>query len=202
MGLRSTHLQETASALENEKATMVLSMKTMTDYLVEFGAEKVPHTRKTYLGHAVSVYQDMKAWQAEDELCRAAMFHSIYGTEGFQTLTLPLDRREELRTLIGERAEKLVYVNCAMDRESFYGQVDQYQDDYQIKDRLAGGTIDLSHVEFEDLIRLHLCDFLEQCERTDHWHYKRETMRVMSERLGGAAREAYEATFAREPRSD
>jgi hypothetical protein len=144
----------------------------------------------------------MKAWQADDELCRAAMFHSIYGTEGFTTLTLPLDRREELRTLIGERAEKLVYANCAMDRDTFYRHVDQYQDDYQIKDRLTGGVIELSRAEFEDLIRLHMCDFLEQCERSDHWNYKRETLALMSERLGGAARASYEAVFAREPRSE
>ena len=181
---------------------MVLAMKTMTDYLVEFGAENVSHTGKTYLGHAISVYQDMKGWQADDELCRAAMYHSIHGTEGFTTLTLPLDRREELRDLIGERAEKLAYANCAMDRKSLYRQVDQYHDRYQIKDRFTEGSIDLSRAEFDDLIRLHPCDFLEQCERTDHWSYERETMRIVSERVGGAAREADEATVAREPQSN
>jgi len=181
---------------------MVLAMKTMTDYLIEFGAENVPHTEKTYLGHAVSVYQDMKAWQADDEVCRAAMFHSIYGTEGFQTLVLPLDRREELRDLIGERAEKLVYANCAMDRESLFRQVDQYQDRYQIKDRFTDGDVSLSRAEFEDLMQLHLCDFLEQVERTNEWDYARKEIGIISERLGGRAREAYEATFAREPQSD
>lgn len=179
---------------------MVLTMKTMTDYLIEFGAEHVPHTGKTYLGHAVSVYQDMKGWQADDELCRAAMFHSIYGTLGFETLTLPLDRRGELRDLIGERAEKLVYTNCAMDRDSLFSQVDQYQDHYQIKDRFTNGYVSLSRAEFEDLMQLHLCDFLEQVERTNEWDYAREAMGILSARIGAAARKAYEATFAREPR--
>jgi len=181
---------------------MVLDMKTMTDYLIAFGAENVPHTRKTYLGHAISVYQDMKGWQADDELCRAAMFHSIYGTLGFETLTLPLDRREELRYLIGERAEKLVYANCAMDRESLFLQVDQYQDRYQIKDRFTDGDVSLSRAEFEDLMQLHLCDFLEQVERTNEWDYARKEIGIISKRIGGAAREAYEATFAREPQSN
>ena len=33
------------------------------------------------------------------------MFHSIYGTEKFQGFTFPLERRDEVRTLIGDRAD-------------------------------------------------------------------------------------------------
>ena len=47
------------------------------------------------------------------------MFHSIYGTEQFQRFALPLERRGEVRAQIGERAERLAYLNCAMDRASF-----------------------------------------------------------------------------------
>ena len=43
------------------------------------------------------------------------MFHSIYGTEKFQGFTLPLERRAEVRALIGDRAERLAYLNCAKD---------------------------------------------------------------------------------------
>ena len=39
------------------------------------------------------------------------MFHSIYGTERFQGFTLPLERRGEISALIGERAERLAYLN-------------------------------------------------------------------------------------------
>ena len=106
-----------------------------------------------------------------------------------------------MRTLIGERAEKLAYANCAMDRASFYSQVGKHQDIYQLKDRITGGSIVLSYKDFEDLIRLHLCDYLEQVERVDGWDYQRETLEIMSVRLGGTARAAYEATFARKPKA-
>ena len=53
------------------------------------------------------------------------MFHSIYGTERFQGFTLPLERRGEVRDLIGERAERLAYLNCAMDRASFDRALDE-----------------------------------------------------------------------------
>ena len=179
---------------------MMLPMKTMTDYVIQVGADKVQHSGKTYLSHVVGVYRLMKSWEGDDEMCRAALFHSIYGTEGFQDFTLPLDRRDEVRALIGERAEQLAYVNSAMDRASFYSQVGAYQDNFQIKDRLTGGLIGLTGKAFEDLIRLHLCDFLEQVERDEGWLYERDTMKKMSARLGGTALETYRSVFAREPR--
>ena len=181
---------------------MALAINTMTDFLIDFGAKEVPHTKKNYFAHAVGVYRDMKKFQADDEVCRAAMFHSIYGTEGFQTLTLPLNRREELRDLIGVRAENLVYANCAMERQAFYRAVTDGDDRYRIPDRLTGAWLELSRSEFEDLMRLHLCDFLELVARTAMWDYERSTMQLMSERLGGAMRQAYLDTFAAEPQLD
>lgn len=180
---------------------MILPMKAMTEYIAGLGAAKIPHSRTTYLAHAVGVYKYMKSWEADDELCRAAMFHSIYGTEGFQDFTLPLDRRRQLRELTGDRAELLAYANCAMDRDSFFALVDKHQDRYLIADRLSGEPLDLSSEEFEDLMRLHLCDYLEQVERTEGWDYRRTEIRLISERVGGAALESYHSTFARAPRS-
>ena len=183
------------------EATTVLPMKTMTEYIAQLGAATILHSRTTYLAHAVGVYKYMQSWDADDELCRAAMFHSIYGTEGFQDFTLPLDHRDELRALIGERAELLAYANCAMDRDSFFELVDERQDRYQIADRLTSQQIDLSTDEFEDLMRLHLCDFLEQVQRSEGWNYRRAKIQAISERLGGAALVSYNSTFAREPQS-
>ncbi len=180
---------------------MTLPMKTMTEYIAHLGAAKIPHSRTTYLAHAVGVYKYMQSWEVDDEMCRAAMFHSIYGTEGFQDFTLPLDRRQELRELIGDRAELLAYANCAMDRNSFFDLADKYQDRYLITDRLSGDHIDLSNEEFEDLMRLHFCDYLEQVERSQGWDCRRSQFRLIGERLGGVALESYNSTFAREPRS-
>ena len=123
---------------------MTLTVKTMTNYIHELGVAKLPHSGTTYMGHVAGVYNYIKSWEADEELCRAAVFHSIYGTEGFQDFTLPLDHRDELRALIGERAELLAYANCAMDRDSFFELVDERQDRYQIADRLTSQKIDLS----------------------------------------------------------
>jgi hypothetical protein len=69
------------------------SVKVLTDYLVDLGINDIAHSQKTYLGHLVNVYHLMRRYGQEEELCRAGMFHSIYGTEKFQGFKLPLDSR-------------------------------------------------------------------------------------------------------------
>src|SRR5438874_11022444 len=107
---------------------MPSNYKQLTDFLVNLGIEKVAHTEKTYLGHLVNVYRLMESSGCTDELCRAGMFHSIYGTQQFQGFKLPLEKRAEVRGLIGERAEMLAYLNCAMDRPTFDRAVEQNEE--------------------------------------------------------------------------
>lgn len=173
--------------------------KQWIDFLKSEGADQISHSEKTYLGHAVAVFNDMQSWQCDDDLCRAALFHSIYGTQLFQRYAFPLERRHELREMIGERAELFAYWNCAMDREAFDQEVFRTEVPFQLIDRFADREIELSADDFDDLCRLHLCDWLEQVERADEWDYRREGYRQMAERLGGIALELYNRVFDLEP---
>src|SRR5262249_27947404 len=119
---RGYNLGRDAAALsvrETVGEMMESSYKQLTDFLLSVGAEAVEHSNKSYLAHLIGVYRDMKDAGCTEELCRAGMFHSIYGTELFQRFALPLERRAEVRALIGERAERLAYLNCVMDRATF-----------------------------------------------------------------------------------
>lgn len=176
------------------------TFKEMTNYIVSLGAADISHTDKTYLAHAIGVYNDMKAWGGNDDLCCAALFHSIYGTQGFQSFTLPIDRQPELRALIGDYAERLAFANCFMDRASLDEQIAQDKSSYPITHRVTGETFVLSKTEYEDLLLLHLCDWLEQVERAQLWDYRRTAYRQMAERLGGVAMENYDRVFAEEPK--
>src|SRR6202044_787715 len=113
--------------------------------------------------------------------------HSIYGTEMFQGFTLPLERRAEVRALIGDRAERLAYLNCAMDRASFDRALDGTAEPYRIIDRITGEAIALSGRDFDDLCRVHLYDWLEQVPRSHEWDYRREAYQKMAQRLGRPA---------------
>ena len=174
------------------------SWKQLTDYLTGLGIEKVPHTQKSYLGHLINVYRLMESQGCTEELCRAGMFHSIYGTERFRGFTLPLERRPEVVALIGERAERLAYLNCALDRASFDRAAAQDTGPYRVVDRLSGAEVTLRAEDFDDLCRVHLYDWLEQVPRSREWDYRRAAYRALAGRLGGAARRAYDRVFAAE----
>jgi hypothetical protein len=174
--------------------------KRLTGFLVQLGVEKVAHTSKTYLAHLIGVYRLMKAEGCEDEVCRAGMFHSIYGTQRFQGFTLPEQRRSDVRALIGERSERLAYLNCVMERSSFDRAVEQDSTPYRFTDRLTGDEIELTRRDFDDLCRVHLYDWLEQAPRSElGWDYRRTAYRRMAERLGSEAVSTYDRVFAAEP---
>ena len=178
---------------------MDTAVKRLIDYLVGLETEKVPHTHSTYLAHLISVHRDMQRHGCTDEVCRAGLFHSIYGTERFQKFKLPLECRQEVRGMIGERAERLAYLNCAMDRASFDRALDQTTEPYCFVDRLTGLAVELLAEDFDDLCRVHLYDFLEQVPRSQWWDYRRDAYRKMAQRLGPEAVAAFEQVFAAAP---
>lgn len=177
------------------------AFKELTAFFVANGAAEVSHTDKTYLAHAIGVYTDLKAWGCDEDLARVGLFHSIYGTEIFQGFTLPLSRRGDIRALIGERAERLAYLNCAMNRASFDAQVVRRQAPYPILDRLTGQPVALDRGTFDDLVRVHLCDGLEQVERSQRWDDRRQAFAQMGARLGGVALDAQRRVYARAPQA-
>jgi hypothetical protein len=170
----------------------------LTDFLLGIGVEQVPHTHKSYLAHLIAVHGLLEKQGCPPDVCRAGMFHSIYGTERFQGFTLPLERRGEVRALVGDRAERLAYLNCAVDRASFDRILDQPAEPYTIRDRITGAAVALSRADFDDLCRVHLYDWLEQVPRSREWDYRRAAYRQMAERLGPTATAAYDRVFAQE----
>src|SRR3954468_12378500 len=128
--------------------------KPLTDFLVGMGVEQVPHTHKSYLAHLITVFRYLESQGCSTDVCRAGMFHSIYGTERFQGFTLPLERRDEVRALIGDRAERLAYLNCAMDRASLDRALERGMGPYRITDRITGDEVELDGRDFDDLCRV------------------------------------------------
>src|SRR5437588_3522256 len=132
--------------------------KRLTDFLIGMGVEQVSHTHKSYLAHLIAVFRSLESQGCPEDVCRAGMFHSVYGTERFQGFTLPLERRGEVRDLIGERAERLAYLNCAMDRASLDREVERGTGPFRILDRLTGKEVELNEADLDDLCRVHLYD--------------------------------------------
>jgi hypothetical protein len=171
-------------------------------YLIELGLQEVGHyfaAGPTLLAHSLGVYHFMRAHGCSEELCRAGMFHQIYGVEGpAAVFQLSLDCRDEVATLIGERAERLAYLNCAMDRASFDRALERGTPPYRFTDRFAGNEVGVGAAEFDDLCRVQLYDWLEQVARAGKWDYRRTAYHRMAERLETAAQEAYARQYAQE----
>jgi hypothetical protein len=174
---------------------MAHDFKKLTDYLVGLGTDKVPHSQTPFLAHLIGVYRDLKDWGAPEHLVLAGLFHSIYSTEAFQRFGLPLEKRGEVRELIGERAERLAYVNCALTRESLDASVAAAARP-RLWDRFRDAPLEVSEEEFRELITLHLCDRLEQVGRTRNWDFRREAWEHMARRLGGIALQRWSDVYA------
>jgi (p)ppGpp synthase/HD superfamily hydrolase len=168
--------------------------KELTNYLVELGTDTVPHSGTRFLSHLIGVYTDLKEWGCPEHLVLAGLFHSIYSTEAFQKYALPLERRDEVRALIGERAERLAYINCALTRESLDASV-AAAGPPRLWDRFTDAPLEVTDEEFRDLITLHLCDRLEQVERSQNWDLRRQAWEGMARRLGGVALESWQRVY-------
>ncbi len=179
------------------------SYKPYTEFLIALGIDKVAHSQKTYLAHLVNVYRLMEDEGCTPELCAAGMFHSIYGTEKFQGFKLGLEQRDDVRRLIGERAELLGYLNCAMDRATFDAAALGDGEEYEFLDRITHEKVTMSRIDFNDLARVHLFDWFEQVDRSRYgWDYRRPAYRQLARRLGPKVETLYERVFAREPRTN
>ena len=173
----------------------------LVDFFKSTGAAGVEHTDGSYLGHCAAVYRDMKKWGFGEPLARAGLLHSIYGTGIFQRFALPIERRGEVRALAGERVERLAYLNCAIDYDSFDREVMRGAPPYRMTDRFTGEEVDLTEEEFDALIKIQLVDRLEQVPRSKAFAYRQQAYRKMAELLGPSAMAEYERVYTLENES-
>ncbi|MCY4619932.1 MAG: hypothetical protein OXD50_15470 [Chloroflexi bacterium] len=175
----------------------------LVDFLQSLGTAEIDHTGHDFLTHLRAVRDLLAEHDASDELAAAGLFHSIYGTEKFQAFSLPLDERTQVRDLIGERAERIAWLNCVMDRPTFDAAVSAALaggSDLMINDREGNPPIPISRAELHDLAHIHLFDWLEQVERSEFgWDYRRAAYREMASLVGPEAEALYADVFSCEP---
>jgi|TARA_B110000977_G_scaffold149495_1_gene189498 hypothetical protein len=89
------------------------------NYLIEMGCSNTPHSGTTLLEHLIGVYNILKESGAQEYVCDAGLFHSIYGTISFRHKTT--EDRDRIRELIGNESENLVYTFSTLQRpRSFF----------------------------------------------------------------------------------
>ena len=162
-------------------------------FLVACGARDRVHTGRTFLAHALAVGDLLAAWGCRDAVCLAGICHSIYGTHSSKGAALGLDRRDDLRRLIGDEAEGLVYLNCAVDHRSLDLALLSNQEPFRLRDRWTRSIRELAAPVFDDLLRVHLADWIEQVPHSTIRGYRHDTQSRIARRLGGAPLAAFRA---------
>lgn len=78
--------------------------------MLETRIKNLPHSGRTLEDHLIGTANILKHWLCCDDVVNAGRYHSVYGTSSYNNVATT--SRNEVKELIGEYAEKLVYDFC------------------------------------------------------------------------------------------
>ena len=122
----------------------------------------VKHSGRSFLEHLKGVYEILKAQAAPDYVCKAGLFHSIYGTNVFRHASVELESRPAVVDAIGPEAERLAYIFCSCDRPRALVRAANKGPPYQLINRRDGSVISLSTLDMTDLLNIEIANLMEQ----------------------------------------
>lgn len=85
-------------------------------FLLDEHADAIDHPGGKLFAHLLRTAVTLAEWGVDTELVTAGLCHAVYGTDGFPVALRSIDRRAEVRRLVGEEAEAIVYTYAAADR--------------------------------------------------------------------------------------
>ena len=142
-------------------------------FLREANTQALPHSERGLFDHLLGTRQLLVEWGARPAVCDAGLFHSVYSTEYFAPAAVPLTLRNDVRQLIGEEAESLVWLFCMMRRKTLLNGNRERQRDFTVQNRLTGEQIPLSDAQFNDLVTITIANSLEPFSRLS-WKGRRD----------------------------
>src|SRR4051812_38453763 len=89
--------------------------------LQSFGAALYPHAHgRSLYDHLTGTRNILRSWSQPFWIQAAGLFHSIYSSDVYRQRVLDVNQREQLRALVGKRAEHLVYLFSKVPRQRFF----------------------------------------------------------------------------------
>jgi hypothetical protein len=118
----------------------------LVNYLKEIGCDKQKHGgSRTLLDHLVGVSVLLSERGCSDDLCKAGLFHSIYGTTIFKPKMVSLEDRDKIKDLIGVWAENLVYEFSMLPKDRI-GAIKKLD----VGDHLKNDLYDIFHANHDE----------------------------------------------------
>ena len=154
------------------------------------------HTHDTLRGHLMNTATILHSWGCDRSIWLTGLLHSVYGTESFVNGSpVSLSQRAEVRGLVGQSAERLVYLFCAAPKDSIFANV--HRDNYFLFDRFEGKEVGISEEELGALLTVALANWLEQRPRTSakHQFERQEEFILASKYLPAAAVTDFRLTY-------
>ncbi len=126
-----------------------------------------------FMAHLVGTRRLLIEWGCDAALCDAGLFHSVYGTEYFESDS-PVTR-SEITNVIGSLAERIAWLWCTIVRDSIDVEAET------AINRNTGEEIHLASGELADLATLWAADTVEQIQRmtTEERAFARNLVRVL-----------------------
>ncbi|MGI8413730.1 MAG: aspartyl/asparaginyl beta-hydroxylase domain-containing protein [Solirubrobacteraceae bacterium] len=140
-------------------------------FLRSEGAGELGHTgARTLLAHLIGTYEIVRRWEQPAVLAHAALIHSVYGTDVYARALVPLTRRHDLITLVGEPAERLAYLFSVTPRDPLFAGTSAWLRDGRQRppgEALISADLTAGRDETDALIVLHMANLAEQAQARD-----------------------------------
>ena len=158
----------------------------------------IEHLGRPLKEHLIGTHDLLGQWQNSKNVCLAGLFHSVYGTKTFSTAALRTESRDDVRALIGERAEALVFIFGMSDRKHLL--LENRSPPYCWIDHRTGEQTEISDDLLNNLVEIEIANFIEQMPfLTDKADSVIRDMRHRFEsttsRMSAGAREAFCRAF-------
>lgn len=142
---------------------MINLVKTINDMQLSL----TPHSNSRSLAeHLIRVGQSLTTTEETVDVVAAGYFHSIYGRQ-FTTFKQPVSHldRHLIRQAIGDDAEALCYLNCAMNHNSFWHTLNfKFGDEYFIFDRFENKKCSVRLDQLIKLLRINFANMIDHFE--------------------------------------
>jgi hypothetical protein len=86
------------------------NIEPLLEFLERKGAKAISHLGRTLFDHLIGTAGLLWHWGCGEVICRAGLFHSVYGANDFTTTIVDPMQRSQVGELIGAEAERLAFL--------------------------------------------------------------------------------------------
>jgi|TARA_R110000744_G_scaffold110784_1_gene208905 hypothetical protein len=94
---------------------LLMKYKKELSFLKKIGCKELPHSDRTLYDHLYGTAEILIENNRPDYEVKGGLFHSIYGTERYKKSEKLNITRENIKELLGDTSEQIVYIFCNLE---------------------------------------------------------------------------------------